>query len=291
MTKKMKTTTNKDALLIEKIRERAKELNCLYGLSRLTENRRLSLEEFLQEAVRIVPPAWQHSKRACARINYCGKYYATSRFRKTGFRLAAKIEVFGKNTGEIEVCYLGGENSWREGFLKEEKKLLTAIAGQISKTLERRKIEEEIVRSRTVLLSQKKALERKNIALNEIIEQVEYEKNIIKQNISANIEQVVWPVLNKLKLVKGAERYAKIISSHLDTITGSFGRKIIQRRINLTPREIEICKMIKGDLSNKDMANMLGLSLQTIEKHRKNIRKKLKLSNKKINLATFIQHF
>ena len=47
--------------------------------------------------------------------------------------------------------------------------------------------------------------------------------------------------------------------------------------------------MIRGGFASKDIAQALNLSVQTIEKHRKNIRKKLGLSNKEVNLAAYLQ--
>jgi DNA-binding CsgD family transcriptional regulator len=47
--------------------------------------------------------------------------------------------------------------------------------------------------------------------------------------------------------------------------------------------------MIKSNLANKEISELLNLSCQTVEKHRKNIRKKLNLAGKKINLAAYLQ--
>ncbi|MEA1952047.1 MAG: LuxR family transcriptional regulator, partial [Planctomycetota bacterium] len=42
------------------LRERLKELNCLYEISRLVESRGGSLAEILQGAVDLIPPSWQY---------------------------------------------------------------------------------------------------------------------------------------------------------------------------------------------------------------------------------------
>ncbi len=54
------------------------------------------------------------------------------------------------------------------------------------------------------------------------------------------------------------------------------------------PREIEICNMVKAGLRSKEISSLLNVSPQTVEKHRKNIRRKLKLTNKSTNLASFL---
>ncbi|MFK7825461.1 MAG: helix-turn-helix transcriptional regulator [Oligoflexales bacterium] len=58
----------------------------------------------------------------------------------------------------------------------------------------------------------------------------------------------------------------------------------------LSPKEIQICNMIKNGLTVKEIAQMFHLSPRTVDKHRENIRKKLGLKSKKINLATYLLH-
>ena len=87
-------------------------------------------------------------------------------------------------------------------------------------------------------------------------------------------------ILQKLKKVEMdnyllAERYYTILSAIND--------------LKLTPREIEICNMIKSGLTTKEISNFLNSSSQTIDKHRKNIRKKLGLTQRYINLTSFLQ--
>ncbi|PKP45113.1 MAG: DNA-binding response regulator [Bacteroidetes bacterium HGW-Bacteroidetes-11] len=47
----------------------------------------------------------------------------------------------------------------------------------------------------------------------------------------------------------------------------------------LTPREKEIIKLIATDISNKEIADMLNISLRTVETHRRNIMLKLNVNN------------
>ena len=54
--------------------ERVKELNCLYGISKVTEKHDISIEKILRETVNLIPPAWHHPEIVCARINIEGHY-------------------------------------------------------------------------------------------------------------------------------------------------------------------------------------------------------------------------
>ena len=169
--------------------------------------------------------------------------------------------------------------------------MIDAVAKQLSKSIERKNIEDTLKKSRSELWKQKMFLERKNIALREVLEQIEIDKNSIKNEIANNVHEILLPILQKIKIKKGKSKYIDLLEYHLREITSSFGNKISDRHIKLTPREIEICSMIKGNLTSKEIAGLLNLSYQTIEKHRKNIRKKLKVPDKKTKLTAFLHHF
>ncbi len=137
-----------------------------------------------------------------------------------------------------------------------------------------------------------KELEQKNIALKEILAQIEREKTEIRDNISENIDNLIIPYLNELDsgTNKTQKQLIKLILKNLHNIsTESLQKKLPTDYIKLSSREIEICNMIKNELSNKEIADALCRSILTIEKHRQRIRKKLGISNKRINLAAYIK--
>ena len=154
---------------------------------------------------------------------------------------------------------------------------------------ERINVEAALKRSELELRKQKEALEQKNIALREIIEQVEIEKNMIKDNVRASIDKMLIPIAEKIKISGASEEYVELLKHGLDKINSSFSRKITDNIYKLTPREIEISHMIENGHTSKEISKILIVSIQTIENHRKNIRKKLNLTNKKANLASFLQ--
>ena len=155
---------------------------------------------------------------------------------------------------------------------------------------ERKKAEQALTESESKLQEQKLALEQKNIALGEIIAQIEVEKRKIKDDIETNINIVVSPILKKLVIEKAPLKYVDLLQYHLRKLTSSFGSKITEKSLKLTPREIEICNMVKGGLTSKDISNLLSISYRTVEKHRRNIRQKIGISNKNINLTSFLHN-
>lgn len=156
---------------------------------------------------------------------------------------------------------------------------------------ERMKAERALLESEAKLQKQKSALEQKNIALGEVIAQIEVEKRRIKDDIETNVNIVVSPILEKLKKEKASAKYVTMLKYHLGRLTSSFGSKITKKSFKLTPREIEVCNLVKGGLTSKDISKLLNISYRTIEKHRKNIRHKLGISNKRINLTSFLREF
>lgn len=154
---------------------------------------------------------------------------------------------------------------------------------------ERKKAEEALKLSESELRQQKLALEQKNIALGEIIGQIEEEKNKIKDEVITNVNELLIPTLKKVKMKGASKKYIDLLQRYLEKLTSSFGRKLTKTSFNLTPKEVEICNMVEGGLTSKEISDLLNVSYQTIQKHRKNIRKKLRIANKDINLISFLQ--
>jgi two-component system NtrC family sensor kinase len=126
------------------LRERVKELTCLYGMARLVEEPGASRDRVLNGIVKLLPPAWQYPEIAVARIVLDGKAYSTQGFRDTGQKQTADIVVNGDTRGVVEVVYLKEKPRRDEGpFLKEERNLIDAIARELALIVERDMAEEQ----------------------------------------------------------------------------------------------------------------------------------------------------
>jgi signal transduction histidine kinase len=141
------TNNSNESKLLElahNLSERIKELNCLYGISRLVENSILSLEAILQSVVDLIPPAWQYPEITCARISLDNTEYKTANFKKTSWKQSQNITVNGIQTGAVEVYYLGKRQESDEGpFLKEERNLLMVISERLGHIIEHKLAEEK----------------------------------------------------------------------------------------------------------------------------------------------------
>jgi signal transduction histidine kinase len=119
------------------LRERVKELNCLYGISRIFENKDASIDNVLQAVVDLIPPAWQYPEITCSRIKLKRKEFRTANFKETEWKQAQNIFVSGRQSGILEVYYLEKKPDCDEGpFLKEERNLLRVISERLGLTIE-----------------------------------------------------------------------------------------------------------------------------------------------------------
>ena len=131
--------------LAHKLSERVKELNCLYGISRLVEDRNSSVNEILQGVVNLTPPAWQYPEVTCARIKLKNQQFKTANFRETIWKQTETIMVNGEQFGAIEVYYLKEKPESDEGpFLKEERNLIHVIAERLGHIIEHRLAENSL---------------------------------------------------------------------------------------------------------------------------------------------------
>lgn len=127
------------------LRERAKELNCLYQVDEILNNERLSLPEIFQQITLVMPSGWQFPDVCRAMITYENYGYSTPGYVSSPWSLTAPIKVGGKEVGQIAVVYLTQVPRDPEGyFLEKERKLLRTISERISQTIQHRYMEQVI---------------------------------------------------------------------------------------------------------------------------------------------------
>ena len=269
------------------LRERLKELNCLYGISRLVETHGTALEPILRGIVELLPPSWQYPEICCARLTLRDEEYATENFRRTTWRQSAEIHVDGTPAGVVEVVYLLETPELDDGpFLREERDLINAIAERVGAIVERFQIERQLEVDRA-------ALRESNAALRNVLTQFDNEKREIYDSIMANVDTILMPVLRALEdeLPVQQKKYVAILETHLENLTSPFANRLSKAFAVLTPVEIEICNMIRNGLTAKEIANFRHVAPKTVEKQRERIRKKLHISGTKTNLASHLRMF
>ncbi len=152
---------------------------------------------------------------------------------------------------------------------------------------------EKTVEQRTAQL--KKAnneLSEANVALKVLLKKSGEQNTDIEEKVLNNIDNLVLPYLEELisKLKNETNQHiCKTIKKNLEHVTSSFSPDLILKYRNLSSREIQVADLIRHGKSTKEMAAFLNVSIHTIETYRGNLRKKLGLKNKKINLKSFLK--
>jgi pyruvate,water dikinase len=127
-------TTNSTALgrLLHDLRERAKELNCLYEVQELLNRPNATIDDICQGIIQVIPPGWQYPDVCQAEVAYARRCYRSDGFKESDWQQSADIVVQDETVGMISVYYTEERPPSDEGpFLKEERKLINTIAEQL----------------------------------------------------------------------------------------------------------------------------------------------------------------
>ena len=156
---------------------------------------------------------------------------------------------------------------------------------------ERKIIEQQLSAREAELASKTHELEEVNSALKILLQRTEESKKEVEEKIMFNMQELVIPYIEKMKEIITSDRqktYLNIIESNIMNIVSPFGKKLSVQNAKLTPSEIHIANLIKNGCSTKKIADMMGLSNRTVDFHRKNIRKKLGITDRKTNLRSVL---
>jgi len=123
------------------LKERAKELDCLYRVEDVLSQDHLPLDQICTRIVQTIPAGWQYPEVCQARIIFEGNSYATAGFVETAWVQAADIIVESESAGSVVVSYLREMPAADIGpFLEEEDKLIRTIAGRIADFVKLRRL-------------------------------------------------------------------------------------------------------------------------------------------------------
>ncbi len=141
------------------------------------------------------------------------------------------------------------------------------------------------------LRQEKTKAEEMNVTLRNVMKAIDRNKDEFELSITQKITTSIIPSLQKLAAEENPEirnMYMKILQDQLAGLTKSSSSIRNEDIIRLTKSELQICQMIQTGATSKDIADGLSISLETVQTHRKNIRKKLGLSRKGVNLYSYL---
>ena len=192
-------------------------------------------------------------------------------------------------------CYYDTKTrKWQQWLCKglfDDKGALVEVLSIGRDVTELLEAERKLSLSRDELIEKQAELQRKNTALHEVLSQIEIEKIEVKESILQNVELMVDPLLQRMKSQASNEmrELLGLLEGTLHKLTSPFGKSLAMLDNRLSPREMEICLMIRSGLPGKDIARLLNLSFNTVESHRARIRKKLNLIGGQTNLTTYLR--
>lgn len=170
-----------------------------------------------------------------------------------------------------------------------------AYVGLQKDITERKRMEIQLIRARHELeikvKERTRELEEANTALRVYLQQQSGDQKKVEEKLQLNVNELVLPYIEKLKLHDmGAQcrTYVELLELNLQNIVSPFMKNLTAVYQKLTSQEIQIAEFIRQGKSSQEIAGVLNLSVKTVNTHRNNIRKKLKLRNKEMNLRSYL---
>lgn len=155
----------------------------------------------------------------------------------------------------------------------------------------RKRLERALKRSEAKLQRKALKLETTNTAMDVLLEKRLADKKDLEENMIYNVRELILPYLKKIKgngLDTRQKTYISILERNLDNIMSPFLKSVSLGQLKFTPSELQVVQLLKEGMSTKQMADFFNLSPRTIESYRDNIREKLGLKKKKMNLRTYL---
>ncbi|HQI81680.1 MAG TPA: PAS domain S-box protein [Deltaproteobacteria bacterium] len=150
-----------------------------------------------------------------------------------------------------------------------------------------------LLKERTAELMQANTtLERTNIALQVLLEKKDETRFKLEDAMRRNVGELVMPALNKLKnsgLSPEQRTYVEVITRNLNDIVQPLLKGVSRDLVDMTPSEIQVVNLIKQGKKTKEIAEFMNIAPSTVDFHRDNIRAKLKIKNRRVNLQTYLR--
>jgi PAS domain S-box-containing protein len=167
--------------------------------------------------------------------------------------------------------------------VKDSNNKILFYEGTLVDITERKKIQDD-------LENKSRSLEETNAALRVLLKQREEDKTDLEEKVLHNIKELVLPYVDKLRAGQQNKDtvIVDIVESNLNEILSPFIKSMASKYANFTPKEIQIADLMKKGKTTKEISTILNLSPRTIDIHRYNIRRKLNINKKKVNLQSYL---
>lgn len=261
--------------------EREKELDCLYAIADMLTGSVSEPCQLIAGCAEELVKAMSYPKSACIKIKAGEESHGSEIPLKNPSLFRASSQPDSRDMVEIHIWYESNHE-----FVEREKKLVISVASLLSNALSKnsyfREIEEKTAE-----------LESKNTALREVLHQIDKDRKDFINSARKAAGTSILPVICELEDTPLTERQGGLVrqlKSRLEKILESPENSLAGISGIVTPRELEICHLIRNGEASKDIAALLNISLQTVERHRNTIRNKLGINRKGINLVLYLRN-
>lgn len=161
---------------------------------------------------------------------------------------------------------------------------------------ERLKSQQEIIKLKNENLKKELSYKSKELAIstmsiikkNEILMNIKDEINKQKEELGTRYPQKFYNSLVKIidTNISGSEEW-EVFENNFNHAHNNLFIRLKEKFTDLTPSDLRLCAFLRLNLTSKEIAPLLGISVRGVETHRYRLRKRLNLSNDD-NLIEFI---
>lgn len=207
----------------------------------------------------------------------------------------AYLFYFIVTVGALYALYKWTEKKFmeqQERYEEEQKKMQYLHQLEIDKNeseiirLRNEKLEAELMLKEKELASTSMNLVQKDEMLVKVKEEfVKLKKDGVMDKTSDEYRKII-RMLEENKVKENWDQYAV----HFDKVHSDFIVSLQEHYPNLTPSELKLCSYLRLNLSSKEIANIMNITIKSVELSRYRLRKKLKLDTE-VNLCNFMLSF
>jgi DNA-binding CsgD family transcriptional regulator len=201
--------------------------------------------------------------------------------REEGLASLAVVPI--RSCGEV-IAVLNLASRVNRKISQITRNIIEAIATQTGGVISRLRMDE-------ALKMERQNLAETNTALKVLLQGRDRDRGEIEENLLSNIQKLAVPCMEKLKktaLTPDQRQLVDLLHIHLKEATSPFVNTLARRFANLTSTEVRVAELIKIGRTSKEIAEVLGTSENAIVFHRNNVRAKLGLRSRKVNLASYL---